>query len=902
MARGMLLGILDGIGDIIGNIFQWLFDTILAPIISGILELLVTVIFNVVKYLFGYVFYTVSVFLLQLIDFVEIVFKKLAGISTTNEIVFKEGTSPIEGDLLIHFIRSSDVVNAFLACCIVGLFLLIIMTIFQMVKVEYTTEGAQNSKTSIIGKSLKSLSNLLLIPVLVIFGVIIGNSILGLINTATGGGSSAKISGVMWVTAASGALYDSASINDGVTLPKQLQEVEKTSDLFGQSITYAIRATFSDDDGNKAAGLPNFGGNNSNKEKIESAFMTHEKAYSDIGTVLKFYNVFEVNYLILIFGACIIIKCLFLSCFGLIDRLYQCLALFIVSPMVIGMSPVKDSLGSWRSKFIQKALSAYGVVISLNLFFIISGLFLNLNVEVDLSHNPVMLLPSSLLSGLIKCIFVIVGCLMIEKLAGDLGQYFGGGNAMAEGKGLASEAAKGLTTAAKVGVGVAMGGAGIAGKIGKGVGKVGKGIGATAKFVGNTRLGQGLKNSKFGQGISKTTSAVKSFGGKLSDKVKDSKVGRGVAKAGAAIGSVGKTFKTQGFAGLMASASDSMLKHRMEKEGITDDDLKGKTKDDFQSDIDQQKGIISDADAEIAAATEDLKNAHGNKQHKAARKRINDALRKKNAAQQQIHKDQSSMGLLAAQENNSTLNAWASDREKKIDTRNQHARDVVQTTFGGLKQMGKDAVSGMLPGPLSQFGKDWSAAVEKGNSYSDEGKAALGRLKKEKEDAAAEAYDNSMVNKPIIAATQNKQAQLIAMAYGERLTADVSNQNKLLQSIKDSILEAARIAKDKDKSDQERQLAVSTIQNAINQGKQINKDFGFDYTSETFVNANINLDVAAFKTQIEEAVKRGAKMDEIKRIMAEEFKKAGLTGGESAEKMLAEFKKVLEEIKGEIGK
>lgn len=879
----MLLGILDGIGDIIGNIFQWLFNSILSPILEIVLGYLIEAIFTIIKYLFGYVFYIVSVFLLQLLDIVQSLFRALAGLGVGSENPPMTVTfNGQEGDLLVQLIRSKEVVNAFWSCCIVGIFLLIIMTIFQILKVEYTSEGAQNSKASIVGKSLKSLTNLLIIPVLVIFGIIIGNSVLGLIDTATGGGGGRRISGVMFVTAASGAAWESPG-----SAPGELKEVGDDVDLLmGKSIAYGIRAAFTPKDKRDNL-MPPFGNYTTN---AEDEFMKCADGcqYSHIGDVIMFYNVFEINYLVLIFGTCIILKCLFLTCFGLIDRVYQCLALFIISPFVIGMSPVKDSLGSWRTKFIQKALSAYGVVISLNLFFIIVELFLNMDIAIEFKNNLITL-PTTTVAGLIKCVFVIVGCLMIEKLAGDLGQYFGGGNAMAEGKGLASEATKGIATAAKVGVGVAMGGAGIAAKLAKGGAGMVKGGVNLAKGVGTkfseSKLGMHMARKSLDRRQSRLDKKTDKFNGKV----------------------------TSGFVNWQGQVTKNNEDVSAAEAGIaTADDAIAEAKEKMRFAGTKEEYEAAKTELGVAKAA---KKKHGDalKSAKKGRKELlkqrgmvklqkkEDAL---GAIQDELDEDKAEVAGRGAARSARIAEKTAKRTDKRRE-RKQHTRDVVRTAWGGFKQIGRDGLTSMIPGPLSQIGKTWTGAVDKGSSYSEEGKAALERLKKGREDRAAAKYDKAFINRTISAADQNRQAQLISIAYSERLSADVANQNKLLQGIKDAIMESQKrinAAQGKDsKSQSIRQIETAKISNLIAQGQQISKSFDYDASAQTVVNAEINMDIDAFKVQLEEAVKRGAKMDEIKRIMAEEFKKAGLSGG-NAEKMLAEFKKILEEIKGEIGK
>ena len=211
--KGMMLGwvadILGGITEALSKVFSWAISFLLRWVVVPSVEALIFII----KFVFGGLFYGVSVFLLSLIDFLEALFRSLAGLApirNDNYISFSIGGK--SGDLLIQMLTSKEILLAFEATAIAGIFLLIIMTIFQMIKVEYTTEGAENNKTKILGKSLKSLTNLLLIPALCIFGVYIGNQILDLIDTATKGSSNAKISGVLFTTAAASAMYEKGDL------------------------------------------------------------------------------------------------------------------------------------------------------------------------------------------------------------------------------------------------------------------------------------------------------------------------------------------------------------------------------------------------------------------------------------------------------------------------------------------------------------------------------------------------------------------------------------------------------------------------------------------------------------------------------------------------------------------
>lgn len=510
------------LGDLIGGLFSSLFS-FLGDLLTKILEFIVTPIINLavslIEYAVGMVFYSISTFLLGLIDYVEILFRLLAGLEVESGIKLNLSSSPDKSsDLVVQLLRSNEVRDIFLSMCVVGLFLLVITTIFQMIKVEYTTEGAKNSKTPILNKAFKGLCNMVMVPGLCIFGVFIGNQVLDLLDKATkpdAEGSAATISGTLFVTAASDAYW-----REG-----EWQIHLSSTNMAGALVEVAVNIfpmifnSFTDTSNNDFVLM------DSDRERLEAEFMSGDLKYSNIGKVTEYYNYSKINYLLLIFGSCFVIKCLYYTCFGMIVRLYQCGMLFIISPAVIGMTPVNEGgLGKWRSEFVGQAISAYGVVLAVNIFLVLVRVLLSIDMNFSvLGTDNLSTFSSSMMTGLLKGIIVIGGCITIEKFSGQLGGYFGAKDALSQGKdlekGVKDQAKKAVGTAVQVGM-VASGVGGAAMGAMRGMGKgIASGVKGAYKFghnvrnegfghaVGETKLGQAGK--KVGEGVSKGWNATK---------------------------------------------------------------------------------------------------------------------------------------------------------------------------------------------------------------------------------------------------------------------------------------------------------------------------------------------------------------------------------------------------------
>ncbi|MBR5012948.1 MAG: hypothetical protein IKY15_03310, partial [Clostridia bacterium] len=75
--------------------------------------------------------------------------------------------------------------SVFLGLIILGAILLFLSTIVAIIRNEYTTDKAENSKAKIIGKAFKSIIYVAIIPVVCIFGVYLANIVLVAVDSAT---------------------------------------------------------------------------------------------------------------------------------------------------------------------------------------------------------------------------------------------------------------------------------------------------------------------------------------------------------------------------------------------------------------------------------------------------------------------------------------------------------------------------------------------------------------------------------------------------------------------------------------------------------------------------------------------------------------------------------------------
>lgn len=872
-----LLSILSGLGELLNNVLNWVFGKLIQNIVVPIVKAAIQVVITVIQYFGAALFYELSVFILKLIDFVEVLFRALAGLSSNNGSMGAGfSLNGKSGDLLLQFITHKDVLDVFFACAIVGVFLLMITTIFQIVKVEYTTEGANNSKTTILNKSFKALVNMLMIPIMVVLGVFIGNQVLELIDTATGGGQNARISGCLWVTSASTAmLNEQGSLLEAFEKNRiNLGDDDNAGALLGAGINLAVEEGF------KSALNELFDmklelftdkvktGDPTNRDFIEQSFMSGGLKYSSVKTVVKYYNPFEVNYLVLIFAGCLILKSLFNCCFGMIDRLYRCTALFIVMPLAVGMAPVKDNLGSWRSNFISKALSAYGIIISMNIFFTI----INVMLQIDISFTgdfKALPFPNSFMVGLVKSLMIIVGCQMITKLAGDMGSYFGGGNAEADGAGLAKEATAGLQKAAVVGGGLAMG----AGKLAIGAAKgIASGVGGIAD-----RIHSGHKLNKAEQDKNAANSYLNTY--MDTNGISDASL-NSYATAQNKVKESDETIKK------LDEDDDAAAKEYAEAESISKSNTASraeKIEANKRMKAAQQRQT-DNATARTNAENEKAKAEKVIKHKESKNSGIKDAYEMKmDADEAQAHFD----NVSAENEKKKAERQKAKvDRKAKVHLASEAVRKMAGDTFnmGAVWQT-------MAPGALKKLPEQYQKAYTDANSVSPEGKQMLDNAAKAKADKAEAAYNKR--NAGWIGERKTQQAQMIQTALVQKVEIANQDLNKQLDRL------AVAFNKAKASGDEDGAKYYINQMRALNSNIVAPANGGkFDLNNKSEYEVHFE-GLEDFKKNLADAIKKNAKASELESMLQDQLKKWGQEGNA---KLLSELHKALEELKNTLGK
>ena len=189
-------------------------DTALNWLITAITDLLMLIVnwtIDLVLTLFAGILYEIGLTLLSIVDFFQAFFNALCGMGTYwTQVESSDGFGAFESfekggfqahvkeDPIFGLITNKSVLQVMLALGIVAIILLIMTTIIAMIRTEYTTEGAKNTKGNIIGSALKSLAMFFLVPAFCVFGIILSNTLLQMVYIATSGGENVSAGAMVW--------------------------------------------------------------------------------------------------------------------------------------------------------------------------------------------------------------------------------------------------------------------------------------------------------------------------------------------------------------------------------------------------------------------------------------------------------------------------------------------------------------------------------------------------------------------------------------------------------------------------------------------------------------------------------------------------------------------------------
>ncbi len=474
---------------------------------------------ELVGQLISLILYGVCVDFLKIVDFIQKMFYKLCGLGS----YWVNGVEMKETDPLISIITNKSVLQVLLALTLVAVAMVIVATIIQVLRTEFSTEGSKNTKGQVFGQAIKAVIMFALVPICSAGGILITNALLQAVNVATSLGAESSIGGAVYVA----STYSANHIRNGGTIQSitpstngnyvikvkgfssfmsATKEKEYECTISGEAVSYLGGASLSVDQNNR----------DEIAQKIDNAFRSGYIGFDNKSVANTFYDVGSINFVTFLGGGVLAAYTMLMASFGMIMRMYKASVLFVISPAMSGLMPLDNgsAFKQWRTAFIKQLLSAYGTIVAMNLLFILLPIVSNISlfgaadfawkggIHANLSNDV------GAINAFVQMLFTLTGLFMLKDISSLIANMIGADDAGAAGAGMAGKV---LGTAAKIGS-VAVGG--VAGMAAKGLGA---GAGAIAKKTGNK--GFAMAANTFGGLGNKMTQKAKGTAGKALNKI-----------------------------------------------------------------------------------------------------------------------------------------------------------------------------------------------------------------------------------------------------------------------------------------------------------------------------------------------------------------------------------------------
>lgn len=425
----------------------------------------------------------------------------------------------------------STLSTVFWSMVIFGVVILVLSTILKLIMTHYNYNSEESKPTTIIRGTIKTLFTMAIIPIVTIFGIQISNVLLKTLDQISSGSSAVMMNTVYGSSATDYASffkagedsqgYSTYSSYDVLSFGSYTNMTSISGELFKVAANGANRVrkgSFTPHDSGHGDGWSNLGiftSTSSDEETrreevsymIDFAFANNLKTQSgqfasvklgeslslissysflqsavwyagtinfhsfskyNVGLVWYYYNLWHFDYFIALAGFSVALSMIFSIMFGLMTRLINVLALFLVYPALLGVTPLKsDVTGSWKSEFVGNILMCFGTIVGMNLCFMILPLLQNISLF------------NSLIPDLLFNFVIMISALIsVKEVIKIFSQIVGSKDAVAEGEGVkkelkenASKVTNKVAKAAKVAAVVFSGGAALAVEAAKAVAK-----------------------------------------------------------------------------------------------------------------------------------------------------------------------------------------------------------------------------------------------------------------------------------------------------------------------------------------------------------------------------------------------------------------------------------------------
>lgn len=328
----ILQPITDWLGTMLNKLFSWCVNTLIIPALQNIILPLVTKVFKLIYKSLAGIIYRLFAQLLNLINNMNAVFDSIIGLS---DVSYKGESMP----LLDVFFRETSLSKLFWYMTFVGFSLCLLFSAISVARSAFDLDFEGKKPVSrVLSMTLKAMLYLFGMQFFVYVIVRLSGAVLIGIRTAvdsvltTGGSDTPTLGGIIFAVASMNAAQNSAyNLPDGT-----LTSGPRGSYYYGRKPLTDYKA-------------------------IGELFYFEKFDYL-IGLIVAVF-------LLIIMAACLLV---------FVRRLFDLIVLYISSPFFVATYPLDDGkrFMNWRSQFVGKAFSGFGMVVAMKLYLMLVPLIM----------------------------------------------------------------------------------------------------------------------------------------------------------------------------------------------------------------------------------------------------------------------------------------------------------------------------------------------------------------------------------------------------------------------------------------------------------------------------------------------------------------------------------------------
>lgn len=341
------------VANLLNTAITWIFQEVLAPLLMPVLEDVLEFAIKLWVEIYSTQLYLCFSGVLKLIDYLETAFDVFIGL---RDVSFKSGGTEITGTLIEVLMQQKNISRIFWILTIGGLGIAMMLTIFATAKsaLDFDFDN-KRPVTKVMAAMMKAFIQFFTVPFLVYFMLKLSAVILKGVTSALTASGNTSLGRMLFVIAsldAAKAENFNVSSNSGVDIGP-FDDIRKPFYVIGE------RGVSSKDYGKLS--------------EVDNYFHLAEFDYL-IGFIAAVFLLFTI-------GICLVI---------FIQRIFELLILYLVSPYFVCTMPLDDGekFSRWRELFIGKCFSGFGSAIGMRLYLLVCPAIMGNQIRLAANSSP----------------------------------------------------------------------------------------------------------------------------------------------------------------------------------------------------------------------------------------------------------------------------------------------------------------------------------------------------------------------------------------------------------------------------------------------------------------------------------------------------------------------------------